>query len=429
MPDSTLTTARTDRILAKPWWKRRPFQLGAGVAVLVVVAAGAFVLIPPPDTVTVNAASLDTGEVVRAPYQDYIALRSEVIPLVVVYITAETTGRVESVITQDGEQVLAGQALARLSNPDLTLDVSSREADISGRLSDTNNQLMTLQTQQQGREQALADATYALHKAEQELAKRQVLLDKNVLNAAAVKPYEDEVDYQKARVATLQASQASDKAFYTDQRQQVLNSAGDLRRSLGEVRQGLNALTVSAPETGRLTDFDLKPGQAVRQGDPLGEVDSVGTYKLTAQVDEYYLSRLTTGLKAQANVHGTAVPVHVSKVFPQVTNGRITVELEFDGTMPSGLTRGEAVDVRLSMSGDTADAVMAPAGSWLNDSNGASVFVVNSDRADRRAVTVGRRNPEYAEILSGLKPGDRIVVNGASAYPKAQHLHLSKSAQ
>lgn len=429
MPDSPLSPARTDRILAKPWWKRRPFQLGAGAAIMAVLAAGALVVVPPANTVTVNATSLDTGEVVRAPYQDYIALRAEVMPLVVVYITAETNGRVDAVVTQDGEAVTAGQPLARLGNPDLTLDVSSREADISGRLSDTNNQLMALQTQQQGREQALADATYALHKAEQELAKRQVLLDKGVLNVAAVKPYDDEVEYQKARVATLQSSQTSDQAFYAGQRQQILASAGDLRRSLGEVRQGLNALTVTAPQTGRLTDFDLKPGQAVHQGDPLGEVDSVGTYKLSAQVDEYYLSRLTTGLKAQASVHGKTVAVHISKVFPQVTNGRITVELEFDGTMPADLTRGEAIDVRLSMSGDTADAVMAPAGAWLNDSNGASVFVVNGNRADRRPVSVGRRNPEYAEILSGLKPGDRIVVNGASAYPKAQHLSISKSSQ
>ena len=435
MPDTPLnpppafaTAGRTDRVLARKWWKRRPFQIAASAAALAALVALALVIVPPANTVTVDGNSIDSGEVVRAPYQDYIALRSEVMPLDVIYITAQTAGRVDTVIAQDGQQVTPGQALARLSNPDLTLDVSSREADISGRLSDTNSQLMNLQIQQKASEQTTADVTYALHKAEQELAKRQALRAQNVLNDAAVKPYIDEVDYQKSRLNALQATQGSETAFYREQRQQILASASDLRQSLGEVRQGLNALTIAAPTAGRLTDFDLKPGQAVKQGDPLGEVDSEGTYKLTAQVDEFYLSRLATGQKAQANVHGQTVGVHISKVFPQVTNARITVELEFDGQMPTDLTRGEAVDVRLSL-GDTQQALLAPAGAWLADTNGTSVFVLNAagDMADRRAITVGRRNPEFVEILSGLKPGERIVTGGTSNLVKAQHIRLIKA--
>ena len=430
MPDTPLSppvNARTDRVLARKWYRRRPFQIAAVVVALVAVVTLVVVTLPPANTVTVDGNSIDSGDVVRAPYQDYIALRSEVMPLDVIYITAETSGRVDTVIAQDGQAVVAGQALARLSNPDLTLDVSSREADISGRLSDTNSQLMNLQTQQKADGQTIADVTYALHKAEQDLAKRQTLRDKDVINDAAVKPYIDDVDYQKTRLAALQQSQGSENAFYRDQRQQILNSANDLRQALGEVRQGLAALTISAPDIGRLTDFDLKPGQAVKQGDPLGEVDSEGTYKLTAQVDEFYLSRLSTGLKAQATVHGQPVAVHISKVFPQVSNNRITVELEFDAEMPASLTRGEAIDVRLSL-GDTQEALLAPAGAWLNDSNGTSVFVLNKagTQADRRPVTVGRRNPEFVEILSGLNPGDHIVTGGASNLSKAQHIRLTK---
>ena len=429
MPDTPLSspiTGRTDRVLTRKWWKRRPVQIGVAAATIVAVAAFALVALPPANTVTIDGNSIDSGVVLRAPYQDYIALRAEAMPLDVIYITAQTSGRVDQVIAQDGEPVIAGQALARLSNPDLTLDVSSREADISGRLSDTNSQLMNLQTQQKAGDQTLADVTYALHKAQQELAKRQALRDQNVLNDAAVKPYVDEVEYQKSRLAALQATQGSETAFYHEQRQQILASANDLRQSLGEVRQGLNALTIAAPDAGRLTDFDLKPGQAVKQGDPLGEVDSEGTYKLTAQVDEFYLSRLSTGLKAQANVHGQTVTVHISKVFPQVTNNRITVELEFDGPMPTGLTRGEALDVRLSL-GDTQQALLAPVGAWLNDSNGTSVFVLTGagTQADRRPVTVGRRNPEFVEVLSGLKAGDRIVTAGTSNLAKAQHIRLT----
>ncbi len=429
MPDTPLKTARTDRILSLPWWRRRPFQIGAAAAVVGILTLSAFIVLPPPNTVTVAADSLDTGEVTRAAFQDYVALRAAVEPLDITYITAETNGRVISVAASDGITVTSGQPLAMLGNPDLTLQVSSREADISARLSDTNNQLMNLQTQQQTSEQAVADVAYALHRAEEELSKRQMLREHGVYNDAAVQTYIDEVAYQTQRLAALKSQQAQQAQFYTRQRQQILASANDLRQSREEVRKGLNALNLTAPMQGRLTDFNLKPGQAVKMGDPLGEVDSEGTYKLKAEVDEFYLSRLSVGLKATANVHGKDTAVHISKVFPQVNNGRITVELEFD-QMPADLKRGETVDVRLSL-GATEMALLAPSGAWLNDTGGASIFVLtgSGDKASRRTITVGRRNPEYVEILSGLKPGEHVVTGGASNLLKAQHLRLTKSAK
>ena len=429
MPDSTPSdppVRKMDRVMAKPWWKKRPAQVGAAVVVLAVAGLGTLILLPPPGTVDINAQSVDVGDVVRGPFQDYVPLRAEIVPLDTVYLTAQSAGRVDMVIAADGAAVQPGQVLARFSNPDLTLEVSSREADISGRLSDTNTQMMTLRTQQASREQELADTTYALHKAEEDLSKREALRAHGILNDANVKPYADEVEYQKARLKALQAAQAQDGAFFTGQQRQIEASAGDLRRSLGEVRQGLNALNVTAPVAGRLTDFELKPGQAVKPGDPLGEVDSEGTYKLRAQVDEFYLARLATGQKAVANVHGQTLSVHITKVFPQVTDNHVVVEMQFDGGMPQDLKRGETVDARLSL-GNTATAILAPSGNWLSDGNGASVFVVNAsgDRADRRPVSLGRRNPEYAEVTSGLKPGDRIVTGAAQDLTKAQHLHLT----
>ncbi len=418
-----------DRVLSRPWWKRRPFQIGASAAAIAALCIGAFVLRPAANTVDVVATTLDTGEVVRGSYADYVPLRAEVVPLITTYITAEAAGRVEAVTSDDGVLVTAGQPLARLANPTLTLEVSTREADISARLSDSNNQLMNLQTQQQAREQARADVAYALHKAEQDLQKRTLLRDQGVINDAALKTYIDEVDYQRSRLASLKATEAQEAAFNKSQRAQILASAEDLRRSLGEVRKGMDALTIAAPAAGRLTGFDLKPGQAVAMGTALGEVDSEGTYKLRAQVDEFYLARLSNGLKATARVHDTTVNVHVSKVFSQVNNGRITVELEFDSALPADLKRGEAIDIRLQLSNGSQAAVLAPAGGWLNDTNGTSVFVLNArgDRADRRTVAIGRRNPEQVEVLDGLKPGERIVVNGTQSYQKAQHLRLKSS--
>ncbi len=59
---------------------------------------------------------------------------------------------------------------------------------------------------------------------------------------------------------------------------------------------------------------------------------------------------------------------------------------------------------------------MAPVGGWVAAENGAFAFVLDADgtHATRRAVRIGRRNPEVVEILSGLNPGDRIVTSNLS---------------
>ncbi|WP_443748353.1 efflux RND transporter periplasmic adaptor subunit [Asticcacaulis solisilvae] len=418
---------RMDRKIARPWWQGRGWLVA--VSVIAVLAAGGitWISLPPPGTMTAAPGAPEIGDVVRGPFQDYVPLRSSVVPLDITYITAVASGRVAEVSAQDGDSVLASQALARLDNPDLTLEVASHETEISTRLGDTNTQLMALRTSEADHDQALADAEYALHKAQEDLQKYQRLREQGVANDANVKPRADEVAYQTARVTALKRKQADDAAFFAGQRLQIEAQAGDLRRSLAEVRHGLDGLTVRAPLAGRLTGFELKPGQAIRTGDALGEIDSEDAWKLSAEVDEFYVSRLNPGLKANASVHGQDRAVHVSKVYPQVHDGHVTVEMTFDSGMPGDLKRGEAIDMRLSL-GRTSQAVLAPSGAWLTDSNGTYAFVLNArgDGADRRAISTGRRNPDYVEVLGGLRPGDRILTGSLSGYTRAQHIRFGK---
>ena len=151
----------------------------------------------------------------------------------------------------------------------------------------------------------------------------------------------------------------------------------------------------------------------MKAGDPAGQIDSEGSWKLTADVDEYYLGRVAVGQRATAD---GGVTLTVSKVLPAVTNGRFRVELTFDGPGRAGLNRGQTMDIRVTL-GAASRAVVAPVGGWLEAGGGSSVFVLEGSggHARRRAIKVGRRNPEQVEILSGLQPGDRIVTSNTSS--------------
>jgi len=160
----------------------------------------------------------------------------------------------------------------------------------------------------------------------------------------------------------------------------------------------------------------------LKAGDSAGQVDSEGRWKLVADVDEYYLGRVAVG--QQAGGDGD-VRLVVTKVLPAVADGRFRIELGFVGAPPIGLNRGQTIDVRVTL-GNTRAALIAPVGGWLDSGGGSSAFVLDADgrHAHRRPIKVGRRNPEEAEILSGLSAGDRIVTSNTAAYDKAGILNI-----
>lgn len=414
--------AAMDRRVERPHAKRRKriMRVAIGVAV-VAVAVAIWVLMPGANALTVDSAAIRTGEVTRAPFRDFVPLRAEVAPLRTVFVTAISGGQVADLTASDGAMVAAGTPLARLSNPALELDVASRSADIAGQLSAISGQRLSVQNTRQDGARDLADARNALSKAQTLLAQKQVLFDKGIITRAAIDPVREDVGYQQARVAALDRGVAQAGATLADQSSGIAATARQLRESLAMVRASLSALVLRAPVGGRLTAFTLQPGQTLKSGDPVGQIDSEGQWKLTADVDQFYLGRVRAGLGAAADIDGRSYPMTVLKVLPQVTEGRFRIELGFRGGAPVGLNRGQTLDVRLVLGADRP-AVVAPAGGWL-DAGGTTAFVLDgSSKAVRRAIVTGRRNPDQVEIVSGLAPGERIVTTALGTYTPFQTL-------
>ncbi|TPG15890.1 HlyD family efflux transporter periplasmic adaptor subunit [Sphingomonas koreensis] len=412
-----------DRKIEQPRGRfgKRERRIAIGV-IAVLALIGLWLVVPSANSLSVDADAVQSGEVVRAPFQDYVPLRAEVAPLHTTFVAAISGGQVDTVIAADGAMVKAGQPLATLANPALELDVASRSADIAGQLSGISGQRLTIQRNRLDSSQEVADAQNDLLKAQAELQKEQTLFAKDIVNEAAVRPLANEVAYQKQRLAALQSGHSQESATLADQQARIGDTAGELRDSLAMVRHSLDALTLRAPVAGRLTDFDLQPGQTLKPGDAVGQIDSEGQWKLTADVDQFYLGRARVGQRATADLDGQSIALHVIKILPQVTDGRFKVELGFDRAPPAGLNRGQTLDVRLVLGADKP-AIVAPAGGWL-DAGGGIVFVLDKDGggATRRAITSGRRNPDQVEITAGLQPGERIVTSPIAADVKYDHL-------
>jgi HlyD family secretion protein len=394
---------------ARPWWRRR-------AAIVVVVAVLAVVLVwrflPASGSTDVALADIETGNVTRAPFADYLPVRATVAPKLSTLVGVLSGGQVENLLVQDGAMVAAGQTLATLTNPALKLEVLSREAQIASQMGGLASEDLGIERNRLDRTSQVAQATYDLLKARRDLAKYQQLHDKGIIADAGLKGYAEEAAYQEKRLAQLRSGTVAEAQIVATQEARLADTRNRLAGNLAAVRAGLDALIVRAPVGGRLTNFTIQPGQTLKPGDPAGQVDSEGAWKLQAEVDEFYLGRVAVGQKASSD----GASLTVSKVLPAVKDGKFRVELTFDGVPPTRLNRGQTVDCRITL-GSTAPALVAPIGGWLESGGGTSAFVIDADggHARRRAVKVGRRNPEQVEILAGLAPGDRIVISNTAS--------------
>ena len=117
----------------------------------------------------------------------------------------------------------------------------------------------------------------------------------------------------------------------------------------------------------------------------------------------------------------------VSKIYPQVANGTFRIDLKFENPNPQGIHTGQAFDIKLEL-GRAATAMMLPNGPFYQETGGNWVFVVAPDGryATRRAVRLGRRNPEHVEVVDGLQTGEKVIVSGYEAFQKIERVEFEK---
>ena len=422
MTDSPSPGASMDRVIERPRARiphLRPIVIVLMVAVLALVV---WRLLPSSGSTDVSSADIQTGPVTRAPFDDVVPIRATVAPNLTTLVGVVSGGQVERLIVQDGAAVIAGQPLANLANPQLKLDILTREAAIASQLGQVSGEDMTLERGSRDRDTQVAGADYDLIKARRDLAIRQQLHDQGFVSDAGLRSYQEEAAYQQKRSAQLHGAEGAERGIAGLQAKRLADTRSRLSSNLAAVQGSLDALTLRAPATGRLTNFTIQPGQTLKIGDPAGQVDSEGSWKLVADVDQYFLGRVHVGQSASAEGD---LRLTVTKVLPAVTDGKFRVELGFVGRPPAGLNRGQVLDARVVL-GAARTAVLAPIGGWLDSGGGSLAYVLDASgaHATRRPIRVGRRNAEQVEILSGVEPGERIVTSDTGAFSKAATINI-----
>jgi HlyD family secretion protein len=418
----------TSNPMDQPLAPRRHKRLAAAFAITAaLVVAGAALFSLMPRGLQLAAADVRTAVVTRALFRDELAVRATAMPLHSVMLDAVESGRVEEVLVRDGAMVARGELLFRLSNPQRRLEVLAREAEHAQQISNLTNLRVSLEASRTARLRRSADLAFALAQAGKQQRRNEGLAQQGFVSQAALEESGDRVAHQRRALDTEQAGNAVEDATQRDALRQMEQAIARMEAGLRLVHSTVSALEVRAPVAGRLAEFRLQVGQTVKPDQHLGRIDDAARFKLTAQVDEYYLQRVAPGLRGKATLNGHAHAVTVSRVYPQISEGTFAVELGFDTDAAQSLRPGQGLELAVTLGGST-DALLLPNDAWVNDGGGSWAFVLISDGAgaERRAIRTGRRNNAQVEVLSGLAAGERVLVSSYAAFGSAQRLQLSK---
>jgi HlyD family secretion protein len=223
-----------------------------------------------------------------------------------------------------------------------------------------------------------------------------------------------EADYNaniKRREITYQAFRI-DSISSVQQIKQLDESEKKLLQSLRGVGKILDNLVIKSPIDGQLSTPHWEIGQGVTQGQRLGQVDIMGSFKVRVPIDELYLPKISSGLPATTDFAGKTYRLTITYIYPTIQNGRFEVDMNFEGETPQGIRRGQSLRMRVEL-GQPSEELLLPIGGFYKDTGGNWVFIMDGEgKAVKRDVKLGRKmGSEFFEVLQGLKPGDRVITS------------------
>ncbi|HEY0897580.1 MAG TPA: HlyD family efflux transporter periplasmic adaptor subunit [Sphingobacteriaceae bacterium] len=416
-----------DRVIEKKKWNTSRILGFAGIAVLIVLIVSAFYFTSGNSKLNVEVEKITVSDVKKGAFQEFIPVNGIVMPLTTIYLDATEGGRVEEIYAEDGSFLKKGQPILRLSNSDLELNLANQETAVFDVLTQMQNTRNNSEQNTIRQLNQLAEVENALAEAERLYKLNKDLYKEKAIGSQEFKSSENNYRYQQRRLKLTRETLKNDSASGKLQVNQMQESYSRMQNALSLMRRKVGDLIVRAPVDGQITSLDAEIGQSKNKGERLGQVDVVTGYKVRADIDEHYISRIFNGLNGLFTLSGKDYTLRVRKIYTQVNNGRFQVDLEFLGAVPEGIRRGQSLQVRLSLSDET-QAVLVPKGGFYQQTGGNWIFKLNKDgsRAYKAEIQLGRQNPDYYEVLKGLEPGDKVVTSSYENYGTNEELVLKE---
>ena len=402
---------------------RRIIYSVLGVLVLASVTLGLSRL--KPAAPGVEKATLWPDTVKRGPMRLEVRGLGTLVPEEILVIPAVIDGRVARRLILPGTHVSADTVIMELTNPEQEQSVLDAEWQVKAAeagYKSTKAQLdSTVLDQKAKAAQVQSDFVKAQLEADKdaELAKRGLGSELNAKEThAAADALGTSNEIEKQRLAV---SDASVKAQLDEQQAKV-----EQLRALYELKKSqLASLHVRAGAEGVLQELSVEVGQRVAAGTALAKVVQPTRLKAALKIPETQAKDVQIGQTASVDTRNGIVPGHVVRVDPSVVEGSVTVDVKLDAALPKGARPDLSVEGTIEIE-NLADVVYVGRPAFGQPNSTVGIFKLDEDgkSASRVQVKLGRASVNSVEILSGLQPGDRVILSDMSAWDAFNRVRL-----
>ena len=392
---------------ALPWW------LGALLLVFVIY----LIARPNNKTLRVDKDTVTISSAVKGEFNDYIRISGRVQPMTTIQLSPQEGGIVEKILIEEGSPVRAGDPILILNNDNLDLQILNSEAELAEKENILRNTQIQMEQQKLDVRQNVLEYGTNVERLRRAYEQQKALYeDKLIAKEEYLKAEEDyQLALQKYNLMTERSRQ--DSLYRGTQIDRMEESLENMQLNMSMIRRRKSNLIVKAPIDGELGLLDVVLGQSIAAGTKIGQINSVGTYKVEAQIDEHYIDRVIAGLEATFERQGETYSTVIRKVYPEVRDGKFKADFKFDGEQPDNIRSGQTYYLNLQL-GQPEEAVIIPRGTFYQKTGGKWIYVVNKEgtKAVKREIRIGRQNPQYYEVLEGLEPGERVITSGYDTY-------------
>lgn len=392
---------------ALPWW------LGALLLVFVIY----LIARPNNKTLRVDKDTVTISSAVKGEFNDYIRISGRVQPMTTIQLSPQEGGIVEKILIEEGSPVKAGDTILILNNDNLDLQILNSEAELAEKENILRNTQIQMEQQKLDVRQNVLEYGTNVERLRRAYEQQKALYeDKLIAKEEYLKAEEDyQLALQKYNLMTERYRQ--DSLYRGTQIDRMEESLENMQLNMSMIRKRKSNLIVKASIDGELGLLDVVLGQSIAAGTKIGQIKSIGLYKVEAQIDEHYIDRVVAGLEATFERQGETYSTVIRKVYPEVRDGKFKADFKFDGEQPDNIRSGQTYYLNLQL-GQPEETVIIPRGIFYQKTGGKWIYVVNKEgtKAVKREIRIGRQNPQYYEVLEGLEPGERVITSGYDTY-------------
>ncbi|MCX6236219.1 MAG: HlyD family efflux transporter periplasmic adaptor subunit [Bacteroidia bacterium] len=384
-----------DRVREKrSLWKQRKFWVSiVGALFLVIVVI--MLLGKNVSTVRTEKDKISISVVSQGIFNDYIRVIGSVEPIRFIYLDAEEGGRVEEIVNEEGTVVKKGDVILRLTNSNLKLNILSTEANLAEQINFLRNTRISMEQERLALQRQILEQDYSIIKRKREFEQSERFYKKDIISKNEYLEATESYEYAVKTRQILSARQSTDSLFRDVQVKQMEFNLDRMKTNLELVKERLEI------------------GQSIAQGQRMGQLNDLSGFKVTAKIDEHYIDRVKKGLEASFTRQDKNFAMVVKKVYPDVREGTFEIDMVFDKDVPDNIRPGQTYHVELQL-GLPETALLVQRGGFYQSTGGQWVYVLigSGSEAVRRQVKIGRQNPQFYEVLEGLKPGEQVITSG-----------------